>query len=227
MSDLHTDGNGIAGLLAEILAVDATTMLRRCRSCGAGGRSAATAPTAAPASCCAARVRRRRAAHRRRREELVLGSGAGPGPHSARGSAGTQARPAYCSRSRVPSMVPVGLGGGVEDEVGVVQAEGLEVDEQVMAVGQREVNAADLRVALEDSGAHALQGELDRGAVVVAEGLEQRVAHSGPTGAEAVIDVSKVPARADHGRQDAVIGLGQGREAVAREASPPTPRRWS
>jgi len=34
MSDLHTDGNGVAGLLREILAVDATSMLRICQSCG-------------------------------------------------------------------------------------------------------------------------------------------------------------------------------------------------
>jgi hypothetical protein len=34
MSDLHTDGNGVAGLLAEFLAVDPTTTRRRCQSCG-------------------------------------------------------------------------------------------------------------------------------------------------------------------------------------------------
>jgi predicted RNA-binding Zn-ribbon protein involved in translation (DUF1610 family) len=34
MSDLHTDGNALAGLLAEVLAVDATSVGRRCQSCG-------------------------------------------------------------------------------------------------------------------------------------------------------------------------------------------------
>ena len=34
MSELHTDGNGVAGLLSEILAVDATTIRRRCQACG-------------------------------------------------------------------------------------------------------------------------------------------------------------------------------------------------
>ena len=34
MSDLHTDGNGVAGLLEEILAVEVTTMVRKCQSCG-------------------------------------------------------------------------------------------------------------------------------------------------------------------------------------------------
>jgi len=34
MSDLHTDGNGVAGLLEEILAVEVTTMVRACQSCG-------------------------------------------------------------------------------------------------------------------------------------------------------------------------------------------------
>jgi predicted RNA-binding Zn-ribbon protein involved in translation (DUF1610 family) len=34
MDDLHTDGNGVAGLLAEVLAVDATSMARTCQACG-------------------------------------------------------------------------------------------------------------------------------------------------------------------------------------------------
>jgi hypothetical protein len=33
MSDLHTDGNHLAGMLAEFLAVDPTTARRRCQSC--------------------------------------------------------------------------------------------------------------------------------------------------------------------------------------------------
>jgi hypothetical protein len=35
MTDLHTDGNGVAGLLAEVLAVEPTAVERRCQSCGA------------------------------------------------------------------------------------------------------------------------------------------------------------------------------------------------
>jgi hypothetical protein len=35
MTDVHTDGNGVAGLLGEILAVEVTSMQRRCHSCGA------------------------------------------------------------------------------------------------------------------------------------------------------------------------------------------------
>jgi hypothetical protein len=31
----HTDGNHVAGLLAQVLAIDATTVVRRCPSCGA------------------------------------------------------------------------------------------------------------------------------------------------------------------------------------------------
>ncbi len=34
MDDLHTDGNGVAGLLAEVFAAEATVLVRRCRSCG-------------------------------------------------------------------------------------------------------------------------------------------------------------------------------------------------
>jgi hypothetical protein len=35
MTDVHTDGNGVAGMLSEVLAVEVTTIQRRCQSCGA------------------------------------------------------------------------------------------------------------------------------------------------------------------------------------------------
>lgn len=34
MDDTHTDGNGVAGLLSQLLAVDATSIVRRCQGCG-------------------------------------------------------------------------------------------------------------------------------------------------------------------------------------------------
>jgi Family of unknown function (DUF6510) len=34
MDDQHIDGNGIAGLLAEIAGADMTQVLRTCQSCG-------------------------------------------------------------------------------------------------------------------------------------------------------------------------------------------------
>jgi predicted RNA-binding Zn-ribbon protein involved in translation (DUF1610 family) len=34
MSDLHTDGNGVAGLLSEFLAIETTSVRRLCQSCG-------------------------------------------------------------------------------------------------------------------------------------------------------------------------------------------------
>jgi predicted RNA-binding Zn-ribbon protein involved in translation (DUF1610 family) len=34
MTDLHTDGNGVAGMLDQVLAVDATMVGRICQSCG-------------------------------------------------------------------------------------------------------------------------------------------------------------------------------------------------
>jgi len=33
MTELHTDGNELAGMLAEFLAVEPTTTVRRCQSC--------------------------------------------------------------------------------------------------------------------------------------------------------------------------------------------------
>ena len=35
MTEVHTDGNGVAGLLSEVFAVEVTTVQRRCQSCGA------------------------------------------------------------------------------------------------------------------------------------------------------------------------------------------------
>ena len=32
--DLHTDGNGVAGLLSQVLAVEPTTVDRLCQGCG-------------------------------------------------------------------------------------------------------------------------------------------------------------------------------------------------
>ena len=41
MTEVHTDGNGVAGLLSEVLAVEVTTMQRRSlmrsQNCGARG----------------------------------------------------------------------------------------------------------------------------------------------------------------------------------------------
>ena len=34
MTDMHLDGNGVAGLLAEIFGTDATTAMRTCATCG-------------------------------------------------------------------------------------------------------------------------------------------------------------------------------------------------
>ncbi len=34
LDDRHTDGNELAGLLSQLLAVDATSIVRRCHSCG-------------------------------------------------------------------------------------------------------------------------------------------------------------------------------------------------
>ena len=41
MTDLHTDGNEAAGALSQMLAVDVTSIVRTCLSCGA--RSAVAA----------------------------------------------------------------------------------------------------------------------------------------------------------------------------------------
>jgi predicted RNA-binding Zn-ribbon protein involved in translation (DUF1610 family) len=42
MSDLTLDGNALAGLLSEMLSVEATTVRARCASCGADGVLAET-----------------------------------------------------------------------------------------------------------------------------------------------------------------------------------------
>ena len=34
MTELHVDGNGVAGLLGEIVAAEVTSVMRTCQSCG-------------------------------------------------------------------------------------------------------------------------------------------------------------------------------------------------
>jgi Zn finger protein HypA/HybF involved in hydrogenase expression len=41
VSDLHLDGNGIAGLLGSIFTVEMTSVIRRCATCGASSPLAA------------------------------------------------------------------------------------------------------------------------------------------------------------------------------------------
>src|SRR4051794_41489245 len=60
----------------------------------------------------------------------------------------------------------VGLRGGVEDLVRVVEPEAREVVEQVVAVREREVDALHRSEALQHRLPHVVQRELDRRAVV-------------------------------------------------------------
>src|SRR3954469_6268603 len=111
-----------------------------------------------------------------------------------------------------------GLRGGVKDLVRVLEPEAREVVEQVVAVGEREVDALHGRDALQHRLPHVVQGELDRWAVVVGERREDRVAHLRPRGLGRLAVV--LPARGDDRGEDAVVGLGQRRVLLAVEAGP-------
>src|SRR4051794_12977642 len=106
------------------------------------------------------------------------------------------------------------LVGRLEDRVVVALAEAGKVDQQVVAVGQGEVDALDLRVGVEHRLAHAVQRELHRPAVVVGERREQATADGVPARGRAAV----VPSgRHDRG-DDPIVGLGQRRQLVALEA---------
>jgi hypothetical protein len=115
----------------------------------------------------------------------------------------------------------VGLGGGLEDLVVVAQTEGGEVDEQVVAVGQREMDALDLRVGLEDRLAHAMQRVLHRGAVVVGEGAQEELVGAAPDAPEVGVAVAVGPGGGDARGEDAVRRVLERREAVLVEALEP------
>ena len=109
MTEVHTDGNGVAGLLSEVFAVEVTTVQRRCHSCGAeNALGAHRAYQGAGRRAALPGVRRRGDAHRR-----------GRGPPRARVArdvhrtapglierARIRARPYRWARSTVPSISP-------------------------------------------------------------------------------------------------------------------------
>jgi hypothetical protein len=75
-------------------------------------------------------------------------------------------------------------------------------------------------MTFEDGLAHAVERELDRRAVAIAEGVEQRVADGGPRRLELPGALGVLPARRDDRGQDPIVGLRQGRVLVADEALP-------
>ena len=109
---------------------------------------------------------------------------------------------------------PVERGGPVLD--GLVG----QVVEQVVLVGQRHPDPLDLGASLEHGLAHAVERELDRRAVVVAERREDALAHRVPRGV--VVDVAGAigPARLHDRREDAVRGLGQRRVLLLQVTLP-------
>ena len=56
MDALMLDGNAVAGLLQEVFAVEMTTAIGTCDSCGATDAVGALTSFEAPASSCAART---------------------------------------------------------------------------------------------------------------------------------------------------------------------------
>src|SRR6185437_12131233 len=68
--------------------------------------------------------------------------------------------------------------------------------------------------------AHVVERELNRWAVVVAEGLEDRRAHFAPSGFEGDVAVAVRPPRGDDRRQDSVRRLRKRRVLIAQEPLP-------
>ena len=123
----------------------------------------------------------------------------------------------------------VGLVGGDEDLVDVVEAERPEVDEDAMLVGHVQGDPLDPGAGVEHRGAHGVERLLDREAAVAGEGLEQDAADLGVRGvpvevAAGVVD-RREPVGLEHRGQDAVGGVGQRRVAVAEEPGERRARR--
>src|SRR6266568_1114883 len=86
-----------------------------------------------------------------------------------------------------------------------------------MLVRHRHPDLGDLRVGLEHSLAHGVQGLLQGQAVLAGERLEQDAPHVSVALGPVEVGARVPPAGGDRGGQDAVRGLGQGGVAIARE----------
>src|SRR5918992_2576169 len=105
----------------------------------------------------------------------------------------------------------VRLARGVEDLVVVLDPETFEVVEQVVLVGEGELDLLYLGEPFEHSFAYTIERVLHRGAVVIRKGREDPVPHAAPASVEVEVRVLTVrPARGDGGREYAVVGVGEG-----------------
>ena len=124
----------------------------------------------------------------------------------------------------VASISPNGRSVATNTIVRVVEPERRQIDQQVMPVGQRQRDRGDVGAGRQRRLAHRVERVLHRAAVVRGEGLDQRAADRA-----ARAEVGRAgrvrPRRGDRRRHDAILGVGQRRELVARKAGERRVRR--
>ena len=113
----------------------------------------------------------------------------------------------------------VRLGRGHVDLPVVGHPERREVGRPVVQVRQDHPDLVEFLVPFEHRLGHDPDRRLDAGAVVVGEDLEQGVADGPPGRVEVEVGRAIAPDRRDLRGHEPVLGLGEGRVAVAREAA--------
>src|SRR4051794_5751465 len=119
----------------------------------------------------------------------------------------------------------VRLGGRRVDLPVVLQPERSKVDQPVMEVRQDHPHLLDLVVTVEDGLGHDPDRRLDRRAVVVRKDLEEGRPNVEEDGVEIEVGGAVAPDGGHLRRHQAVVGLGQRRVPIAREASERRARR--
>src|SRR5215217_4590347 len=109
-----------------------------------------------------------------------------------------------------------------EDLVFVLHPERREVIWDVVLVGEGQPYLLDLGERLEHGLAYAVERVLHRGAVMIREGGEDPVPHATPETVEVEVSGLTIgPLCGNDGGEDAVVGVGEGREALLQETLPP------
>src|SRR5262245_5039488 len=130
------------------------------------------------------------------------------GPHPRRG------RP-LSPHGRLDQTVR--LIGGDEHLVRVVEPERREIDEQMMAIRQRQRHLVYFVARIEDGRGHRMQRVLNRATVVRRERVEQPTADEGPR-TELSCTPMILPAGRHGGRENAVLCFGKRRVSVSGKA---------
>ncbi len=123
---------------------------------------------------------------------------------------------AESQRASVASIRPYGSSVATNTSLRFSRPNGGEIHGQMMPIRHHQANRADLVVGVEHGLAHRVERVLHRLAVVFGKDLEQGLANGFVDRPERQVGSGVVPARGQRRREEAIRGLAQRRELVAR-----------